>query len=123
MMNEDRLKSLESKIRKHKIDAIRNVKEYSYSPMQSKPSSMLNNVNTDTKYLQTKLDQFTSSKKRLKEHADRMNGSFQNMGVSNVLNNNSKAAQRQSAANGGHNYGVISASDLYKLRTPTESII
>lgn len=120
IINEDHLKSLESKIRKHRIDAIRNVKEYSYGPMQSKPSAMLNGVNSDTKYLQTKLDQFTSSKKRLKDHADRMNGSFQQVGISSVLQNNSRAEQRRS---GGHSYGVISASDLYKLRTPTESII
>lgn len=123
MISDDHLKSLESKIRKHKIDAIRNVKEYTYNPMQSKSSSMLNGANSDAKYLQTKLDQFANSKKRLKEHTDRMNGSFQNMGIDSGLHSNLKAAQSRSAAIGGHNYGIISASDLYKLRTPTESII
>lgn len=119
-INDDHLKSLESKIRKHKIDAMRNVKEYTYSPMQAKPASTLNGgANGDAKYMQTKFDQFASSKKRLKEHADRMNGSFQHMGIDTM----SKAAQSRSAAIGGHNYGIISASDLYKLRTPTESII
>lgn len=126
LINDEHLKSLENKMRKHKIDAMRNVKEFTYSPMQqqlSKTSTMPNGADSDSKYLQSKLDQFASSKRRLREHADRMNGSFQKMGIDSVLHNNTKAAQSRSAAIGGHNYGIISASDLYKLRTPTESII
>lgn len=122
VVSDDHLKSLESKIRKHRIDAMRNAKEYSYGPIQPKPSAMLNGVNSNAKFIQTKLDQFTSNKKRLKEQADRMNGSFQNMGIDSVLRNNAKT-QSRSAAIGGHSYGIISASDLYKLRAPTESII
>lgn len=113
IMTDDHLKSLESKIRKHKIEAMRNVKEYTFNSTQSKPAPTSNGVNS-------KLDQFTSSKKRLKEHADRM---FQTMGSDSVLHNNSKSVQSRIGAIGAHNYGVISATELYKLRTPTESII
>lgn len=121
LITDDQLKALESKIRKHKIDAMRNAKEYTLSPMQTKSS--LNNVNSDSKYFQPKMDQFASSKRRLKEHVDRINGSFQSKGIDSILHSNSKGVQSRSAAIGAQNYGIISANDLYQLRTTTESII
>lgn len=118
LLNDDHLKSLENKIRKHKIDAMRHAKEFTNGAQHTKFT-----LSSGPNSFHPKMDQFVHSKQRLKEHANRINGSYRNIRIiDNGLGSqhNAKASHSRSAM-AGHNYGIISASELYKLRT--ESII
>lgn len=104
-----RLRKLEMKMRKHKIDVLKYANEHDQSNIHSDPKKLL--VYPPANHFRTKLDPFARTK------ADCV---YPKIGVESVFQSKN-SAYRKKASNGG-SYGIISSSELYKLRGTPERV-
>lgn len=121
-----RLKSLENKMQRHKIDVLKFINDqketkniFEQSQQAKKPivNSVHSNDARSDKYFRSKLEQFVSTKNELRENSTKLNYSYPKLGIENVLQNNKSRSLKNETTTNGSNYAVISAADLYKLRS------
>lgn len=110
-----RLRKLEMKMRKHKIDVLKYVNEHEQNnPMNSNHLKQNGQKSltyeTDNNQYRTKLDNIIATKP---DYA------YPKLSIDNVLNTRKTIRKSASMGNG---YGIISAADLYKLRATPERV-
>lgn len=104
-----RLRKLEMKMRKHKIDVLKYVNGRKEPNIFNDPKKLLAYQTPDNNN-RTKLDPFVRTK------SDCV---YPKISIDNVLQNKNTQLRKNSS---GGSYGVISASELYKLRTAGERV-
>lgn len=104
-----RLRKLELKMRKHKIDVLKYANDHDQSPIYSDPKKLL--AYPSANHFRTKLDPFARTR------ADCV---YPKIGIDSMLQSKN-ASYRRNGSNGG-SYGIITSSELYKLRGTAERV-
>lgn len=107
-----RLRNLEMKMRKHKIDVLKYVNEHEQHNHKQNGQKSLAYDN----HFRSKLDSVMATKS---EYA------YPKISIDNVLNNNNnnrKTIRKSASVGNGNGYGIISAADLFKLRATPERV-
>lgn len=104
-----RLRKLEMKMRKHKIDVLKYANDHDQSHIYSDPKKLLGY--TPVNHFRSKFDPFVRTK---------TDCVYPKIGVDSVLQSKNSTF-RKNGSNGG-SYGIITSSELYKLRGTPERV-
>lgn len=108
-----RLRSFDMKMRKHKVDVLKYTNDHEKSPIYTDHKRLLSYPPTNQ--FRNKLDPFTRT--------TYSNGDcvYPKIGIDSLLHTKNSTF-RKNSTNGGGSYGIITSSELYKLRGTPERI-
>lgn len=107
-----RLRKLEMKMRKHKIDVLKYANDHDQSTIYTTDPKKLLAYPPSNNHFRSKLDSFARSK------GDCV---YPKIGIDTVLQSKAPVF-RKNGSNGNSSYGIITSSELYKLRGTPERV-